>query len=419
MDLRFPEVLPDLLPIYYKRLFPFGPFCRWLSYGNLKENYFKHREFSLTLADDVYLRFRSYANQDELAAEVQKRGPYKIDIGAVYSFRPKDHRTVQVFQPLERELVFDIDMTDYDEVRTCCSGADVCTKCWRFMTVACKVLDTALREDFGFEHLLWVFSGRRGVHCWVCDEAARKLDTSARAALAEYLQLVSGGVNQTKKVTLPGDKLHHSIKRAKGFIEQQFVTLVEEQDILGSPAALASVLALVTDAELRQELEKEAQRYSSSRERWDAIVRYIHTQQERGQLKRRQQFIVEEIMLQYSYPRLDINVTKGLNHLLKAPFCIHPKTGKVCMPFNPRSAEKFNPMTVPTIRLITSEVDAPNQTSMMQLIASQLNFTSFSEFESQRSSMSERVSTHRENLENREKSGRFKKHNVYKRDVVI
>lgn len=31
-----PGQLPDLLPIYYKRLFPFGPFYKWLSYGNGK-----------------------------------------------------------------------------------------------------------------------------------------------------------------------------------------------------------------------------------------------------------------------------------------------------------------------------------------------------------------------------------------------
>ena len=34
-------------------------------------------------------------------------------------------------------------------------------------------------------------------------------------------------------------------------------------------------------------------------------------------------------MFQYCFPRLDVNVTKGLNHLLKSPFCVHPKTGQL------------------------------------------------------------------------------------------
>lgn len=29
-----PDDLPDLLPLYYKRLFPHKPLYRWLSYGN-------------------------------------------------------------------------------------------------------------------------------------------------------------------------------------------------------------------------------------------------------------------------------------------------------------------------------------------------------------------------------------------------
>jgi len=43
------------------------------------------------------------------------------------------------FAPVERELVFDIDLTDYDDVRTCGKGAHICNQCWPLMAVAIKV----------------------------------------------------------------------------------------------------------------------------------------------------------------------------------------------------------------------------------------------------------------------------------------
>ena len=46
-----------------------------------------------------------------------------------------------------------------------------------------------------------------------------------------------------------------------------------------------------------------------------------------------------------------------MNHLLKAPFCIHPKTGRVCVPFKAEKAEKFNPEDVPNVLELVNQID--------------------------------------------------------------
>lgn len=57
-----------------------------------------------------------------------------------------------------------------------------------------------------------MFSGRRGVHCWVSDYEARILDGPGRGAVADYMCLIMGGDNIHKKVHLGTDNLHTSIK---------------------------------------------------------------------------------------------------------------------------------------------------------------------------------------------------------------
>lgn len=270
--------------------------------------------------------------------------------------------------PVQRELVFDIDMTDYDDVRTCCSGADVCVKCWKFMAVAARILDTALRDDFGYEHILWVFSGRRGIHCWVCDAEARHLDTRARSAVADYLQLVNhvmvAGVN-VARVNIGGERLHHSVKRAIKFIEPLFEeTILEDQNLFGTPQGVAKLIQMIPDDIARKDTEaylrKSHEDGASSKDVWTSFVRYANSMRTTAPSvwSRKLRNIIEEIQLGTMYPRLDINVTKGFNHLLKAPFCIHPATGKVCVPFNVGIAAKFDPTTVPTIVQLLHEINA-------------------------------------------------------------
>lgn len=69
-----------------------------------------------------------------------------------------------------------------------------------------------------------------------------------------------------------------------------------------------------------------------------------------------------EIMLQYCFPRLDINVSKGINHLLKSPFSVHPKTGRISVPIDLQKLDEFDPFAVPTISLLCHELDSVSNT---------------------------------------------------------
>lgn len=189
---------------FYGRLYPFRPLFQWLNHGNAATAAFTNREFAFTLTNDVYLRYQAFPGHEAMRKEVLRLNPSRFEIGPVYSACPRDRKTLRkaAFRPLQKELVFDIDMTDYDDVRTCCSKAEICEKCWGFMRVAIKVLDAALRQDFGFTSLLWVYSGRRGVHCWVSDARALALDDAKRRAIAVYLEVMRTSSQSSKLVDI-------------------------------------------------------------------------------------------------------------------------------------------------------------------------------------------------------------------------
>ncbi|KAJ3293519.1 hypothetical protein HK104_004391 [Borealophlyctis nickersoniae] len=346
-----------LLKVFYQRLFPFKDVYRWLSYGNVQKHIFLNREFSFTLASETYIRFQSFKDGDELKNEILRMCPVKVDIGAVYNAKPKDKKAIRAgaFQPIERELVFDIDMTDYDEIRTCCSGGNICTKCWDFMTLSIKVIDRILRDDFGFRHILWVYSGRRGVHCWVSDERARKLTAEARRAIVSYMEVIKGGEGVSRKVSTR-DPLHPSLRRAEDILLEHFgQTILEEMNVLGAQEQWSKVLQIIPDDGIRRTLDKEwtAKPKLSGEDKWDQLVAELErkTKPALSTLKR-------DIIFQYTYPRLDANVSIGLNHLLKSPFCVHPKTGRVCIPIDPAGCEGFNPMEAPELSTLIDELNA-------------------------------------------------------------
>jgi DNA primase small subunit len=136
----------EALKMYYQKYFPVNEIAIWLGVNNESKFLFSHREFSFTLPNEAYLRFKSFDDAEGLRRELARLNPIKIDIGAAYNIKPKEKKSVSsgAFVPLERDLVFDIDMDDYDEIRTCCKAAAVCEKCWSFIAVAIQIIDRAL-----------------------------------------------------------------------------------------------------------------------------------------------------------------------------------------------------------------------------------------------------------------------------------
>lgn len=354
------EDLPQLLRYYYANLFPYDLFYKWLSYGDVVPDYFKRREFSFTLEGDIYLRYQSFSDADEMQRALISKNPVKIDVGAVFNIEPKDSKKNELvaFQALERELVFDIDLTDYDDIRTCCKGAEICSKCWKFMIIAVKILERALTDDFGFKHLLFVYSGRRGIHCWVNDQRARKLTFEMRSAIVEYLTLVVGGDFKKKKVSfyVPGRQdLHPSVKMAVYIIDQYFPALLAEQGWLDSKEKFDRFLEFCPLNRIKQVLQPLYDPKMKPAELWLKLqAKAVQVMEKEGP----RSYFLEEFKVQHAYPRLDINVSKGLNHLLKSPFSVHPKTGRVSVPIDAKRIEDFVPEDVPNISQICSEVDA-------------------------------------------------------------
>ena len=397
----------QFMNLYYGRLFPWQSLYLWLSYGHtaahpsgnsavvpsvMSSNFFQRREFCFTLEGDIFVRYQSFKDGSALMKGIRQQLPSKIDIGPVFNVDPQRRNAyssgsggVKTFMPVERELVFDIDLTDYDDVRTCCSGGNICGKCWKFMTVAIKVLDAGLRLDFGFNHILWVYSGRRGVHCWVCDDRARKLSNEARTSVAEYFSCYKGVEKGRSKVNV-SFPLSPSLSRASDVLREYWESWVlPEMGLLDNGSEhVESMLAIVGDEDVVEAIrsstrfrngggarkssevgagvfereDDETNEYSNcvSVVRWREIERIV----QKEATKRRKPHLrkcLDEILFGYCYPRLDIEVSKHRNHLLKAPFCIHPKTGRVCVPIDPKTVDEFDPFKVPTISQLLNELE--------------------------------------------------------------
>ncbi|ODM86736.1 DNA primase small subunit [Orchesella cincta] len=220
----------------------------------------------------------------------------------------------------KKEFVLDIDLTDYDDVANMLPRGKVCEKCWKFIAVAVKIMDASLRAVSRCSLL-------------GCDKEAINLDSHSAAAILEYLTVIRGGENQAKK-SVCWDYLMMCLMNLPVMIK---VFWRKGTRIL--KCCRREVKAAVKDSE----------------QRFNAVMTYINDNKKK---RRRVRTALYELKLQLCFPRLDVNVSKDLNHLLKSPFCVASETGKVCVPFDPKKAFEFDTDAVPSITQLLNEINA-------------------------------------------------------------
>ena len=295
---------------------------------------FSTREFGFVSLSGKFYRNHSFEDPKELQDFMIDRCPTDAYIGAVYDEPPSRETPIHTLEWVGHELVFDIDLTDYDAVRKhiCdCTGANqVCTRCWQLINVSIIMIDETMRQDFGMTNIIWLFSGRRGVHAWILDSVGFNLSRDQRQSVIDYLSVVRG--DDEKSRVQDRSKLSVDFrKRIESTVFEYYLKNIRRKDLI-SLGLSASVASSIMKQLKHQEGHVNENLARQLNYRLGRVNKY------------------DEIIRRWA-PRIDHKVTIDLRRLLRMPTSIHGKTGRVARILDPgpKAISNFNPDNEPSI----------------------------------------------------------------------
>ena len=171
-------------------------------------------------------------------------------------------------------------MTDYDEVRNCHMAPISVIDAGPHGS---EMVDVALREVLFQAHFV-DYSGRRGIHCWVNDDKARKLSNEVRTVV-NYL-FGSGGKEKrledelkNSKITRELEDRHHPHLKRSFDILKLFADYITDNDgrDVRHVEELDSVLNSIPDCQtghaIHEELANEfkSDRNLTGKQRWELV----------------------------------------------------------------------------------------------------------------------------------------------------
>ncbi|MFX1514254.1 MAG: DNA primase catalytic subunit PriS [Promethearchaeota archaeon] len=312
---------------YYRNRFSLDPFLSVIDNSD-----FEKREFAFVLLNGRFIRNHSFASPSSLLYFIQSRPLLHIYVGAVYNQPVSTKNPITKNRWKKRELVFDLDLTDFDvgRKRSCgCQGGNaICYQCWEMIKAGVYFIDESLRQDFGFQHIKWVFSGRRGVHAWILDKQAAVLTTQQRLTICNWVSLVKHKSEGLPKETLSQLPWTFS-QRIVNLVIKPFLMNVTDDDLLElgiPPEYTTRFLALIRNQHIS----------------YQEIIKLL-TASIKGEIE------TQNKILKWWFPRIDNKVTIDTHRVLRMPGSIHGITGKPATILDESQIESFDPFSIHSI----------------------------------------------------------------------
>lgn len=347
---------------YYSSSFPMEMVAELLNRRSSRS--FSNREYALSWQRDgrpALQRFNSYQSAEQMRQDFVRRCPESLIVGAVYGTNPALRWAVGIdlLEPVERELVFDIDLKDYDDIRSCecktrTAGLRVCYACWPLAVVSLLALRYLLANKFGFKDFLFTFSGSKGVHCWVLDESAATYRNEARVAIANYMWPF------TSKEGTDGER--HRLQPSSCELMDTLYTDVLvpffERFVLGRILDLNTlsgqrvVLEVAKAHGLNDDVFIALPRSETSQLIWEGVKFVV---QERAA---NAEEILRALVFRCTFPRIDYAVTTTMQHIIRCPFSVNYGSGYLCVPIDLDTALQFDLGTAPALGNFVEGLDS-------------------------------------------------------------
>jgi DNA primase small subunit len=339
---------------------------------------FTRREFGYILWPErpgtpPFVRHKAYDNADRFHWYLQKAGPHSVYYSTAYYRRPGEMKMLDK-QWLGAELIFDLDADHLVEAERAKAAGHEMALADQLALVKSqfkRLLDEFLLGDFGLgESDVWItFSGGRGYHAHVVQDALMQLGNRERREIVDY---VTGKVPAEKGSTKPDVSvfLDPVVTRAsewQGKVKLEQAYRMAPVTAPGWPGRVSRTLAqLLQDNVFTQErpaarkwlteledvgdvtADKFLDRVERFRDGRDFTVEQLlaqgHISHRRDPLFRIAQKALEQHTMPLAKGETDEPVTADTKRLIRLPGSLHGKSGLKVVTLTRSSLDGFDPL---------------------------------------------------------------------------